>query len=154
VHRRGDTVEHALDVRVNHPMPLVNLEKFAPRTRHQPGIVDHDINAPEFLHGGIDRFRPAPPLHPKNPAVKATNRKNLIIAGVSTEVCVAFLALSVVKDGYGAYAVIDASGTWNAVVADVAVAADGASGRGASDLARGRCGATTRLASSGGSAAR
>ena len=55
-------------------------------------------------------------------AVKATKRKNLIIAGVSTEVCVAFLALSVVKEGYGAYAVIDASGTWNTVVADVAVA--------------------------------
>jgi nicotinamidase-related amidase len=43
-------------------------------------------------------------------AVKATNRRNLIIAGVSTEVCVAFLALSAVKEGYGAYAVIDASG--------------------------------------------
>ncbi len=55
-------------------------------------------------------------------AVKATNRKNLIIAGVSTEVCVAFLALSVVKEGYGAYAVLDASGTWNVVVADVAIA--------------------------------
>lgn len=55
-------------------------------------------------------------------AVKATKRKNLIIAGVSTEVCVAFLALSVVKEGYGAYAVIDSSGTWNALVADVAVA--------------------------------
>lgn len=53
--------------------------------------------------------------------MNATKRKNLIIAGVSTEVCVAFLAPSVVKDGYRAYAVIDASETWNALVADVAV---------------------------------
>jgi len=55
-------------------------------------------------------------------AVKATKRKNLIIAGVSTEVCVAFLALSVVKEGYSAYAVIDSSGTWNKLVADLAIA--------------------------------
>jgi nicotinamidase-related amidase len=55
-------------------------------------------------------------------AIKATNRKNMIIAGVSTEVCVAFLALSLVKEGYGVYAVIDASGTWNKLVAEVAVA--------------------------------
>jgi hypothetical protein len=46
----------------------------------------------------------------------------MIIAGVSTEVCVAFLALSLVKAGYDAYSVIDASGTWNPLVANTAVA--------------------------------
>jgi nicotinamidase-related amidase len=55
-------------------------------------------------------------------AVKATGRKKMIIAGVSTEVCVAFLALSLVKAGHDAYAVIDASGTWNPLVANTAVA--------------------------------
>lgn len=55
-------------------------------------------------------------------AVRATKRKNLIIAGVSTEVCLAFLSLSAVKEGFGVYAVIDASGTWNKLVADVAIA--------------------------------
>jgi nicotinamidase-related amidase len=55
-------------------------------------------------------------------AVKATGRQKMIIAGVSTEVCVAFLALSLVKAGYDAYAVIDASGTWNRLVANTAVA--------------------------------
>ncbi|HHK4226761.1 TPA: isochorismatase family protein [Pseudomonas aeruginosa] len=55
-------------------------------------------------------------------AVKKTGRKKLIIAGVSTEVCVAFVALSAVQEGYDVYAVIDASGTWNKLVQEVAVA--------------------------------
>src|SRR5437764_7202518 len=44
-------------------------------------------------------------------AVEATGRKKLIIAGVSTEVCLAFPALNAAGNGYDAYAVIDASGT-------------------------------------------
>ena len=55
-------------------------------------------------------------------AVKKTWRKKLIIAGVSTEVCVAFAALSATKEGYDVYAVIDASGTWNQLVQRVAIA--------------------------------
>lgn len=55
-------------------------------------------------------------------AVKKTGRKKLIIAGVSTEVCVAFVALSAILEGYDVYAVIDASGTWNKLVQEVAVA--------------------------------
>lgn len=48
-------------------------------------------------------------------AVKDTGRKQLIIAGVVTEVCVAFPALSAVKEGYEVFAVTDASGTFNDV---------------------------------------
>ena len=55
-------------------------------------------------------------------AVKKTGRKKLLVAGVSTEVCVAFVALSAIADGYDVYAVIDASGTWNKLVQEVAVA--------------------------------
>lgn len=55
-------------------------------------------------------------------AVEKTGRKKLIVAGVSTEVCVAFVALSAIKAGYEVYAVIDASGTWNKLVQEVAVA--------------------------------
>lgn len=46
-------------------------------------------------------------------AVESTGRKNLVIAGISTDVCVAFAALSAVDRGYQVHAVIDASGTWN-----------------------------------------
>lgn len=43
-------------------------------------------------------------------AVKATGRKNLIVTGISTDVCLAFPAISAIADGYNSYAVIDASG--------------------------------------------
>ena len=43
-------------------------------------------------------------------AVKATGRKNLIVTGISTDVCLAFPAMSAIADGYNSFAVIDASG--------------------------------------------
>ncbi|MPY74324.1 MAG: isochorismatase family protein [Alphaproteobacteria bacterium] len=48
-------------------------------------------------------------------AVKATGRKQLIVAGVVTEVCVAFPALSAIEEGYDVFVVTDASGTFNEV---------------------------------------
>tara|TARA_R110001592_G_scaffold177140_5_gene417412 strand:+ start:534 stop:1160 length:627 start_codon:yes stop_codon:yes gene_type:complete len=46
-------------------------------------------------------------------AVKETGKKQLIIAGVVTEVCVAFPALSALAEGYDVFVVTDASGTFN-----------------------------------------
>src|SRR5580692_9290312 len=46
-------------------------------------------------------------------AVEAAGRKKLIIAGVSTEVCLALPAIHAVGIGYDAYGVIDASGTFS-----------------------------------------
>ncbi|MFN3988110.1 MAG: isochorismate family cysteine hydrolase YcaC [Rhodocyclaceae bacterium] len=46
-------------------------------------------------------------------AVKATGKKQLIIAGVVTEVCVAFPALSAIEEGFDVFVVTDASGTFN-----------------------------------------
>lgn len=48
-------------------------------------------------------------------AVKATGRKQLIIAGVVTEVCVAFPALSAIEEGYDVFVVMDASGTFDEI---------------------------------------
>lgn len=48
-------------------------------------------------------------------AVKNTGKKQLIIAGVVTEVCVAFPALSAIEAGYEVFVVTDASGTFNDV---------------------------------------
>jgi nicotinamidase-related amidase len=47
--------------------------------------------------------------------VEKTGRNQLIIAGVVTEVCVAFPALSAVEAGYDVFVVTDASGTSNEV---------------------------------------
>jgi len=48
-------------------------------------------------------------------AVEATGRKQLLIAGIVTEVCVAFPALSAIEAGYDVFVVTDASGTFNEV---------------------------------------
>ncbi|GAA4670262.1 isochorismatase family protein [Phytohabitans rumicis] len=53
-------------------------------------------------------------------AVQATGRDQLIIAGISTDVCVAFAALSAVAAGYQVHAVLDASGTWSALASQAA----------------------------------
>lgn len=53
-------------------------------------------------------------------AVKATGKKQLIIAGVVTEVCVAFPALSAREEGYEVFVITDASGTFNKTTRDAA----------------------------------
>src|SRR5690554_6789020 len=53
-------------------------------------------------------------------AVKATGRKQLLIAGVVTEVCVAFPALSAIEAGYDVFVVTDASGIFNQITRDAA----------------------------------
>ena len=53
-------------------------------------------------------------------AVKATGKKQLIIAGVVTEVCVAFPALSAIEEGFDVFVIADASGTFKPLVRDAA----------------------------------
>src|SRR5947209_9760924 len=53
-------------------------------------------------------------------AVAATGRKQLIIAGIVTEVCVAFPALSAVEAGYEVFVITDASGTFDAASREAA----------------------------------
>lgn len=53
-------------------------------------------------------------------AVKATGKKQLVIAGIVTEVCVAFPALSAREEGYEVFVVTDASGTFNQTTRDAA----------------------------------
>ena len=78
--------------------PLIpEIHKYAPHAQYV--ARRGEINAwdsPEFVS-----------------AVKATGRKQLIIAGVVTEVCVAFPALSAIAEGYEVFVVTDASGTFN-----------------------------------------
>ena len=53
-------------------------------------------------------------------AIKATGRKQLIIAGVVTDVCVAFPTLSALAEGFDVFVVTDASGTFNKTVQQAA----------------------------------
>ncbi|MDQ7727846.1 isochorismate family cysteine hydrolase YcaC [Halomonas sp. SpR8] len=53
-------------------------------------------------------------------AVRATGKKQLIIAGVVTEVCVAFPALSALEEAFDVFVITDASGTFNELTRDAA----------------------------------
>ncbi|WP_313273892.1 hydrolase [Stenotrophomonas sp.] len=55
-------------------------------------------------------------------AVKATGRKQLIIAGTITSVCMAFPSISAVADGYQVFAVVDASGTYSKMAEEITLA--------------------------------
>ena len=54
-------------------------------------------------------------------AIEATGRKQLIIAGVVTDVCVAFPTLSAIEAGYEVFVVTDASGTFDINVRNAAL---------------------------------
>ena len=54
-------------------------------------------------------------------AIEETGKKQLIIAGVVTDVCVAFPALSALNAGYEVFAVTDASGTVSKQVAECGI---------------------------------
>lgn len=55
-------------------------------------------------------------------AVKATGKKQLIIAGTITSVCMAFPSISAVHDGYQVFAVVDASGTYSKMAQEITLA--------------------------------
>ncbi|HPA18443.1 MAG TPA: isochorismate family cysteine hydrolase YcaC [Verrucomicrobiae bacterium] len=61
-------------------------------------------------------------------AVKATGKNQLLIAGIVTEVCVAFPALSAIEAGYQVFVVCDASGTFNKTTREAAWARMSAAG--------------------------
>jgi nicotinamidase-related amidase len=54
-------------------------------------------------------------------AIEATGRQKLIMAGISTDVCLTFPAIAAVAAGYDVFAVIDASGTWSLLAQQTAI---------------------------------
>ncbi len=61
-------------------------------------------------------------------AVRQTGRRQLILAGVVTDVCVTFPTLSAIEEGYDVFVVTDASGTFNEAVRHAAWARMAAAG--------------------------
>lgn len=51
-------------------------------------------------------------------AVAAANRSQIVVAGITTDVCVTFLALSLREAGYAVWANIEASGTTTELIRD------------------------------------
>jgi len=87
--------------------PLIpEIHKFAPHAKYV--ARRGEINAwdnPDFVA-----------------AVKATGRKQLIIAGTITSVCMAFPSIAAVADGYQVFAVVDASGTYSKMAEEITLA--------------------------------
>jgi nicotinamidase-related amidase len=54
-------------------------------------------------------------------AVKATGRKQLLVTGISTDVCLAFPAIAALAEGYQTFAVIDASGSFTKMQGELGV---------------------------------
>jgi nicotinamidase-related amidase len=55
-------------------------------------------------------------------AIQKTGRKNLIMAGVTIDVCLAFASMQAVDAGFNVYGVVDASGGLDATIRENAIA--------------------------------
>lgn len=95
-----------------HNLPVVLTASYAegPNGPLMPELLDMFPAAPVI-------YRPGPISSWDDPnfvaAVKATGRKKLIMAGVTTDVCLMFPVLQALAAGYEVYAVYDASGCWD-----------------------------------------
>ncbi|KAF3939490.1 hypothetical protein ABW19_dt0206828 [Dactylella cylindrospora] len=52
-------------------------------------------------------------------AIKATNRTQVIVGGIVTDVCTTFLALALRQEGYSVWANVEASGTTTPLIRDI-----------------------------------
>lgn len=114
----------------NSVIALADIGKFFNLPTVLTTSFDKGPNGP-IVPEVLERFPTAPFIHRPGQinawdnedfvkAVKATGRKQLIIAGVVTDVCVAFVTLSALEEGYDVFVVTDASGTFNSTVQQAA----------------------------------
>ena len=95
-----------------HGLPTVLTASYAegPNGPLMPELLDMFPDSPVV-------YRPGPINAWDDPnfvrAVEATGRKKLVMAGVTTDVCLMFPALSALAAGYDVHAVYDASGCWD-----------------------------------------
>ncbi len=93
-------------------MPVIltsSMEEYA------QGRLLHELEAilPEEYENRIKRAGVVNSMHDKNfaDAVFATGRKNIIIAGVTNDVCTVYPAISLVEQGFNVQVVADAGGS-------------------------------------------
>ncbi|SPO03016.1 related to ycaC, hydrolase of unknown specificity [Cephalotrichum gorgonifer] len=148
VYQRLDKTD-ALLVMVDIQEGLINLVKDADTALYRSNILAHSGLAQVFdLPVIITTSAPAGPngvvpkellaMHPNatvidrsgevnawdneefREAVRESGKSQVIVAGIATDVCTTFLALSLRQEGYGVWANADASGTTSVFVRDLA----------------------------------
>ncbi|EHL01854.1 Isochorismatase-like hydrolase [Glarea lozoyensis ATCC 20868] len=108
---RQNIIAHAaLGNLFNLPTILTTSAESGPNGRLPKEITDLHPTAPFIKRNGEVNAWDNPEF---KAAVKATGKKQIILAGIVTEVCTAFLALSLRAEGYEVFANTDASGTFN-----------------------------------------
>jgi nicotinamidase-related amidase len=114
----------------NSVIALADIGKFFNLPTILTTSFDEGPNGP-IVPELLERFPDAPFIHRPGQinawdnedfvnAIRETGRKQLLIAGVVTDVCVAFPALSAIEAGYDVFVVTDASGTFNTTVQQAA----------------------------------
>ena len=92
---------------------------------HVQGPLMPELQAilPEAFAARIKRVGVVDAMDDENfaSAVLATGRKNLLIAGITTDVCVVFPAMTAVQQGYSVQVVVDACGSPSKIGDDVAL---------------------------------
>ncbi|KAF8472042.1 isochorismatase [Kalaharituber pfeilii] len=99
----------------NLPVVMTTSAETGPNGPLPREILDAHPNAPLIKRNGeVNAWDNAE----FREAVKATGRKQVILGGIVTDVCTAFLALSLIEEGYEVFANTEASGTMDQKLAD------------------------------------
>ena len=88
-----------------------------------PLMPELQVILPEAFAARIKRAGVVDAMDDENfaSAVRATGRKNLLMAGITTDVCVVFPAMTAVQQGYSVQVVVDACGSPSKIADDVAL---------------------------------
>jgi len=78
---------------------------------------------PEAFAARVKRFGVVDAMDDENfaAAVKASGRRNLIMAGITTDVCIVYPAITAVQQGYSVQVVVDACGSPTKIADEVAL---------------------------------
>jgi nicotinamidase-related amidase len=88
-----------------------------------PLMPELQVILPEAFAARIKRAGVVDAMDDENfaSAVRATGRKNLLMAGITTDVCIVYPAMTAVQQGYSVQVVVDACGSPSKIADDIAL---------------------------------
>lgn len=100
------------------PVVLTTSAETGPNGPMLPEILEMFPDAPLVSRNGQINAWDDPNFRK---AIEDTGKKKVVVAGITTDVCVSFVTLSLLDAGYDVYVVVDASGTTNPQVQTAAL---------------------------------